>query len=564
MTRRPLCSLVLGIAFVLQAAPAAAQATTPAALAGKHELGRRIESALDGFYKPDEPGATVIVVKDGQTLLRKAFGMGSVAQQLALRPDMVMRLGSITKQFTAVGILLLADEGKLALTDPITRFIADYPVADQKVTIEHLLTHTSGIKSYTAKPGFMQTLAKDVTVQQMVDSIKPDPLEFEPGTRWRYSNSGYFLLGAIIEKASSMAYADFMAQRIFEPLGMVHTAYEGHERQSAPRAAGHRRGKEGFEPATVISMTQPYAAGALASTVDDLARWDAAITAGKLLRPATWANALTRYRLVSGELTSYGHGWDISQLQGSRVIAHGGGIDGFATYALRLPQEKVFVAVLSNADGGLLRPEVVANRVAALAIGKPFPDFKPVVLDAKALDALTGVYRMNAKESRTVERAGNNLVLARKGGPRAVLTPYGEKRFFREGSLLHAEFESDAKGVITGLTVHQSSGPQTFARTAEPLPAAPKEIKLDANQLDAWVGHYQIATDFIVNIRREGERLIAQATGQGPFELFASADNTFFARVAEIGIRFEQSADGAVSQLVLTQGGRDTVAKRLP
>lgn len=556
--------LLIAAIALLHAAPSTADGLPQATLPADQALVPRLESTLAALYKPGEPGATVIVVKDGKVLLRKGYGLASVSPQIAMQPEMELRLGSITKQFTAVGILLLADEGKLALSDPITRFIADYPIADNKVTIEHLLTHTSGIRSYTDKPGFAQTRDKDVTVSEMVNSIKVDSLEFEPGTRWRYSNSGYFLLGAIIEKASGMSYADFMAKRIFVPLGMAHTAYEGHERQPVNRASGYQRGKNGFEPADAISMTLPYAAGALVSTVDDLARWDAAITAGRLLQPATWTKAHTPYRLASGELTTYGYGWEISQLQGSPMITHGGAIDGFSTHAVRLPQEKVFVAVLGNANGGSARPEMVANRAAALAIGKPFPDFKPVVLSEKALDAFTGVYRLDEKESRNVTRVENTLVMSRKGGLRMVLTPYGDKRFFREGRLQHVEFENDAQGAVTGLTVHEVEGKQSFARTDEPLPVAPKEIKLDPALFDVWVGKYQLAPNFVITIRREDGKFLAQATGQGAFELFATAENNYFARVADIVIRFEKAADGSVSHMVFTQGARESVAKRLP
>lgn len=256
-----------------QEAPGAAQAAQSA-----QSTAARLDALFSASYKPTEPGATVIVVKDGKTLLRKAYGIADTAGMTPLAPGMVLRLGSITKQFTATAILMLLDEGKLALSDDITRFFPDYPTRGKKITVEHLLTHTSGIASYTSRQEYVLTMGSDMTVAQMIDSFKNAPLDFEPGTAYRYNNSGYFLLGAIIEKVSGQPYAKFLEQRIFVPLGMKDTAYEGFERSSTAHAAGHSPGAKGFEHSAALSMTQPYAAGALVSSVDDLARWDAAVS----------------------------------------------------------------------------------------------------------------------------------------------------------------------------------------------------------------------------------------------------------------------------------------------
>jgi CubicO group peptidase (beta-lactamase class C family) len=258
------------------------------------------------YYKADQPGASIIVVKDGKVLLRKGYGLANVEKQEALKADHVMRLGSISKQFTAVGILQLVEDGKIALDDPVTKFFPDYPESGKRITIEHLLTHTSGIPSYTSKPGFLATAGKDISVQAMVDSFKNDPLEFEPGTAYKYNNSGYFLLGAIIEKVSGETYAKFVEKRLFTPLGMKDSSYEGYERSQQVRAAGYTQSASGFEPSIRINMTQPYAAGALTSTVDDLAKWDAAINAGKLLKAEHWKRAFTPYKLKNAQDTNYG------------------------------------------------------------------------------------------------------------------------------------------------------------------------------------------------------------------------------------------------------------------
>lgn len=394
----PTLSAVCAAVFVLLVSPAAWAQGAPATQAAPASLAGAIDASIGGYYKPNEPGATVIVVQEGKTVFRKAYGMADTVAGKPMRADMVMRLGSITKQFTAVAILMLAEEGKLALTDDITRFFPGYPSGGKKITVEHLLTHTSGIVSYTGKPDYVSGMTNDLTVAQMIDSFKNDPLEFEPGTQYRYNNSGYFLLGAIIERVAGQPYARFLEQRIFTPLGMTDTAYEGHERGKAPRALGHSREGQVYARSAALSMTQPYAAGALVSSVDDLARWDAAISAGKLLTPASWQRAFTPYKLASGTSTGYGYGWEMGSLQGVPTIAHGGGINGFHTYALRLPGQKVFVAVLSNADSGLASPDIVASKAAAIAIGKPFPILKEIAHDGAGSSHL--MLHQNGQQTR--------------------------------------------------------------------------------------------------------------------------------------------------------------------
>jgi len=458
----------VAIAVLLLSNAGLAQAAKPAVKASASQpLAASLDALLAPHFKPDEPGATVIVVKDGKTVLRKAYGAADVKRKTPLTPDMVLRLGSITKQFTAVAILMLADEGKLQLNDPITRFFPDYPMQGKVITIEHLLTHTSGIVSYTGKSGFGKTVTQDIGVARMIEGFRNDPLEFEPGTQYRYNNSGYFLLGAIIEKVSGQPYARFVEQRIFTPLGMIDTTHEGFERSRAPRAAGHSRKDDGFGPSAPLSMSQPYAAGALVSTVDDLARWDAAITAGKLLTPATWKKAFTAYQLAPGKSANYGYGWHVGTLQGTPMIDHGGGINGFSSYALRLPGQKVFVAVLANADSGNADPQVLAMKAAALAIGKPYADYREVAVDPATLDAVAGVYATDSADGRSFTVRDGTLVMQRGKGRVRPLKAFSNNGFFIPNTLTRFEFERDGAGKATHVTMIEGDDLLRTARTGD-------------------------------------------------------------------------------------------------
>lgn len=552
----------VAVAVILLSNPVLAQVQQLATRAASAQsLAGKIDALFKPQYKAEDPGATVIVVKDGKTVFRKAYGAADVAARTPMTPGTVLRLGSITKQFTAVAILMLADEGKLALNDPITRFFPDYPTGGKVITVEHLLTHTSGIASYTSKPDYVARMAKDLTVAQMIDGFKNDPLEFEPGTKFNYNNSGYFLLGAIIEKVSGMTYASFLEQRIFTPLGMKDTAYEGAGRSGAPRAAGYSAQEKGFGLAQPLSMSQPYAAGALVSTVDDLAKWDAAIASGKLLKAASWKMAFTPYKLSPENSTDYGYGWAVGKLQGAPMVHHGGGINGFRTYALRLPQQNVFVAVLANSDSGNGHPEVLAKKAAALAMGKPFMEPKEVKLDAKALDAFAGVYETDGPEKRSITSHDGVLRMARGDRSPVALKAYSKNGFFIPGSLARLEFERDAQGKVSHVTVDNEGNRMRSARIGD-APAERAAVRIDNARFDAWAGSYQLAPQFTMTVSREGERYYAQATGQAKIEIFPASDDVYFSRDVNAEIRFEKAADGA-PRLVLHQNGQATPGTRL-
>lgn len=546
------------IAALMMVAPAHAS-DAPAAPASTQQatLAASIDALLGARYKADAPGAAVIVVKDGQTVLRKGYGLADVETRTPMSPDMVLRIGSLTKQFTAVAIMMLAEQGKLSVTDPLTRFFPDYPNGD-RITVEHLLTHTSGIPSYTGKADFMMLAASTPSVSQVIDSFKNDPLEFAPGSTYRYNNSGYFLLGAIIEKLSGKPYADFMAEQVFKPLGMQHTAYDGHERVKAARARGHsvKDGKAGINDALFMGL--PYAAGALVSTVDDLARWNAAIQAGKLLKPATWARMFTPYTLSSGEKITYAYGWDVGTLQGTRRIEHDGAINGYRSHAISLPQENVFVAVLHNADSGPGHPVAAGRRVAALAIGKPLIDYKSIKVEEKAVEAVSGLYQQG-KARRSFFNHHGVLVMHEEGGQVLNLQPFKANGFYLPGQQFQVEFEAGADGKPARAIVTEDGSATTFTRVGEAV--KPQVANITAAEFDKLVGRYPLAPGFVLTISREGERFFAQGTGQPPLEVFAQSSTVFRARDVAAELHFGQDDKGQ-PMLTLLQNGQKISASR--
>jgi CubicO group peptidase (beta-lactamase class C family) len=333
-----------------------------------------IDALFTPHFRPDTPGAALIVTRAGQTVYRRGYGMANLEHAIPVVPETVFRVGSLTKQFTAVAILLLAQEGKLALDADISAILPGYPPHDPPITVEHLLTHSSGIPSYTGMAAWLPRRPLDLSLDELIAMFKDEPLEFAPGTRYAYNNSGYILLGAIIEQLSGMPYAQFLEQRIFQPLGMTRTSYDDTGRIIPGRAAGYEHDGSAWRNCAYLSMTQPYAAGGLVSSVDDLARWDAALTAGTVLPAALLQRAWTSYVLASGEPAHYGYGWGVGDYAGHVAIEHGGGINGFLSHAVRFPAERLFVAVLTNTTANAPLPAQLAVQAAGLIMGQALLD----------------------------------------------------------------------------------------------------------------------------------------------------------------------------------------------
>ena len=391
------------------------------------QLIAELDKMLAEQFKPNEPGATALVAKNGRIVYKKAFGMADLELAVPMQTDHIFRIGSITKQFTAVAILQIMEQGKLDLQDEITKFIPGYPVQGNKITIEHLLTHTSGIKSYTGMPDYGDMMSRDVTPEEMIDYFKNEPMEFAPGTAFRYNNSGYFLLGYIIEKITGQAYAEYLEENIFRPLGMTSSMYADDRIILRNRAGAYSMGDEGFENAHPVSMTQPYAAGSILSTVEDLFKWHQAIHAHQLVTKATLDKAFSRYRLTDGKETDYGYGWFLGYVQESPAIEHGGGIPGFSTMAIYVPGEDVFVAVFANCD--CQSPKDITARMAALAMGKPYA-FTEVPVDPSIQNEYTGVYENENGEQRIITLSENKLYSRRGRNPEFHMKAYQKTNSF--------------------------------------------------------------------------------------------------------------------------------------
>lgn len=526
------------------------------------KLTTRFDSILSKTFTSNGPGATVIISKGDEILYKKAFGLANLENKVPMKPDMVFRIGSVTKQFTAVSILRLAEQGKLNLQDEITRFLPDYPVQGKKITIEHLLTHTSGIRSYTDMEEFNEAfMAVDKKPSVLVDFFKSQPMEFEPGTQWHYNNSGYVLLGVIIEKITGMSYAKYIEDSIFRPLQMTRSLYGSNSKIVADRATGYDPSSTGVQNASYLSMTLPYAAGSLMSTVEDLYKWSRGLRKEKLLKHEWLEKAVTGYKLKSGRNTNYGYGWFIGEIGGQKVYEHSGGINGYLSDALYLPGPDIYMAILSNCT--CKAPSDVLTEMAGLALNVK-TKFKKIAVDSTALNEFVAVYESEEGDTRTISRKGGTLQSQRKGGSLYVISPYEKDKFYFEGTGSLIRFSRDAQGKVNGMFFKSGINPEEFwKKTDKEVNPVKRELKLTAAELSAFEGEYQLTPGFSIVTRVKGDGLFAQATQQPEFELFAAEPNKFFLKVVDAQVEFVKDEKGQVTHLILYQGGQEMKMRKI-
>jgi D-alanyl-D-alanine carboxypeptidase len=547
------------LSLAVACAPGAGVGPAPPAPSG---IAASLDAVLAESFPADQPGAAAIVVRDGQVLLRRAYGMADLELGVPLAPEHVFRIGSLTKQFTAVGILMLAEEGLLSLDDPLSRFFPDYPAGGRGVTVEQLLAHTSGIRSYTGMPEWAATTRQDVSLDDLIAWFRDQPLDFAPGEQFLYNNSGYVLLGAIIERLSGLSYPEFVETRITRPLGLTATHYGDGTRIIPNRVPGYSRPGGGeWVNAEFVSMTHPHAAGALLSTVDDLARWDAAITRGELLSPHGWRRAFTPIHLADGQSTGYAAGWSVGRVGPYAAVEHGGGINGFTAYALRVPDAGLFVAVLANADNPLAGTGQVALRLADLALRGAL-DEPAVAVSASRLRDYVGVYQVDPASTRTITVEDGVLYSQRTASAPFALRPVGEDLFLFPETGTRLRFIREG-GRVTAMVMEPRTGMASRSeRVPDDAPALRQAITLPSEAYAAFPGTYRLAPNFEIRVTREGDQLYGQATGQERVTLMPESETRFFLVEAPAAVDFVFEG-GRVTGLVLHQGGRSVHAPRV-
>lgn len=509
------------------------------------------DEIMNDEFEPDGPGGVVLIAKEGKTVYRKSFGNANLELGVAMRPDHIFRIGSITKQFTAAAILKLAEEGKLSLQDDITKFIKDYPTHGHTLTIEHLLTHTSGIKNYTGLDKWTpEILRKDFTPKELVDFFKDEPMDFAPGEDFRYSNSGYILLGYIIELISGKSYGDCVNEFFFKPLGMNDSYYDNASMIVSNRAPGYQHRNGRYENADFVSMTLPYSAGSLLSTADDLSKWYEAVVNNKVVSERSIETAHSSYKLANGRSTGYGYGWEIGNIQGSKTIGHVGRINGFVTHTLYIPLERIFVAVFSNCDCND-KLDVATSKMAATALGKPYQLDKRIKLSPKQMEAYPSVYKSDYEGEKIVAYEDGRLLFFNKGGSKFQLFPFEKDKFVIGNGLAALEFQRNAAGKITSFNLKGTGIPTVWIRTGEKIQTMTVK-RISAEALDKYVGKYQFSPGPVFSIVKEGDKIYGQV-GDDKKEILPFDQHKFFARDIDARLIFNVDRTGQVVGLTKIQ-----------
>jgi len=426
--------------------------TQPSALASDPVA--RMQQVVQSFVDNKTFMGAVLVEKDGKLLINQGYGSADLEWKIPNSPTTKFRLGSLTKQFTSASILLLEERGKLKVEDPVSKYMPDAPASWQKITIYNLLTHTSGIPNFTGFPDYSPTEWKDTNPTELVARFRDKPLDFEPGSKFSYSNSGYVLLGYLLEKISGQSYADFLKQNIFTPLGMADTGIDSNTAILPERAQGYSPSPQGIRHTGYISMTIPFSAGAIYSTTGDLLKWEHGLFGGKVLSPAS----LTKMTMPFKE--NYAFGLMVSTRDSHKLVTHGGGIEGFNTSLNFYPDDKIAVIVLGNLNGGA--PDQIANAMGKVALGQPVilaSERKEVPIAAAVLADYAGTYQMAPALNCIMTVEDGHLMSKLGNQPKVQLFAESETRFFLKVVDAQVEFFRDpATHAVTRLVLYQGGG----------------------------------------------------------------------------------------------------------
>ena len=411
----------------------------------------RMEDIVQYYVGNKEFMGAVLVARNGEILLDKGYGYANLEWQIPNSPDGKFRLGSITKQFTAASILLLQERGKLKIDDRVKKYMPDAPAAWDKVTIYNLLTHTSGIPSLTDFPEYHSQKVKAAAPADLVAIVRDKPLDFEPDSQSKYSNSGYQVLGYLVEKISGESHRKFLQDNIFTPLAMKESGCNSYKPILARRVSGYSPGPDGWVNAEFIDMTVPFAAGDIYSTTHDLLTWKEALFGGKLLSAESLKTMTTPYK------DDYGCGLGIGLTHGHKRIGHGGGIEGFNTALDYFPDDRLVIAVLGNLNGGA--PYAITAALGSVALGETVvlpSERKAAKIDPTVFDALVGRYELSPGFVLTFTREGDRFFSQGTGQPKLEIFPESKHAYFAKAVDAQITFVVDAQGLPTGIVLHQN------------------------------------------------------------------------------------------------------------
>jgi len=551
----------------------------------------QIEKLLQQYTDYGQFNGSVLVAEKGEVIYKNGFGMANFEWDIANQADTKHRLGSITKQFTAMLILQMVEEGKLDLEATVSKYIPDYSkINGDKITIHHLLTHTSGIPNYTAQSGFMKDLSRDPYKPMDFLSIFADStLVFTPGSDFQYSNSGYFLLGAIMEQVSGKSYEELLHENIFSPLKMTDSGYDNHNDIIKRRSTGYEKSGKLVENSRYIDMTIPYAAGSMYSTSEDLYLWDQALYTEKILSQKYLDLMFKEHVPAFGQ--NYAYGWLVGEMpvgtseKTVSSVGHGGGINGFNTLITRIVEDKSLVVLLSNtgaaplneitlAINGILYNEPYKGAKQSLAFVLIDLFRKESIEDAKSFfteNKDTEKYSLDENEMNSSGyeflQAGDLKIAEEifKMNMDAFPESFNVYDSYAEALMMQDKKELAIKYYKKSIEMNPTNqnGIDMLKKLGVNTETLIKDIDVPDDVLKSYTGDYELMPGFILSITKEGKQLKAQATGQQAFEIYPKSINVFYVKVITAQITFNENENGSIESLTLFQNGQEIPGKRI-
>jgi CubicO group peptidase (beta-lactamase class C family) len=513
-----------------------------------------------------DPGIALLISKDGEVVFQKGYGMANLEKGEEINTKTLFRIGSITKQFTSTAVLKMIEKGRAGLHDPIKKYFPDFPKADE-VTIYHLMTHTSGIHSYTNEIDFDERAEEYIAPEKLYEEITNYEYDFEPGTSWSYSNSGYFLLGLIAEKLYGTDLNTILQRNFFSTLGMSSTAiYDNANPPGHPEATGYSWIDGAYEKAMNWDMSWANGAGALYSTLGDLMLWNEGLFSGKVLQTSWLDSAHTSAVLSNGELaeafgSGYGLGWVNSDFRGQKMIHHSGGLHGWNSNLLYLPDEKITAVALSNTlPAKQISSEMTTQILTEIFFPEIFEEqssFAALEIDPEKLKDYEGSYEYPGGAVMIVRADGKQLFAKLTGQPEHELFYAGEEEFFWKVVEAHIVFDRSDEGEITGGTHHQGGGSFAVSKIEEQ-----ESIQLDKAILERYAGSYKLmGQDVEISVRED--HLYLQMAGQPGLALYPKSELEFFMKEAMVEAEFVLADDGSVELMKVNQSGMSFDATRV-
>lgn len=551
----------------------------------------QLDKLLNQYLEYNQFNGSVLVADQGKIVYKKGFGMANMEWNIPNTSTTKHRLGSVSKQFTAMLILQLVADGKLDLQKPISTYLPDYPKKNGDIiTTHHLLTHSSGIPNYTSLPSFFENKSRNpYSPSEFIETFKDLDLDFVPGEQFSYSNSGYFLLGLLIEELTGKTYEQMLHDNIFKPLGMINSGYDNHADILKERATGYEKNGRAFVNSSYLDMSIPYAAGSLYSTTEDMYLWDKSLYTSTLISKKYMDLFFKPHIPAFG--AHYAYGWIVGKevigntTDSIAVMSHGGGINGFNTLISRSPSDKSLVVLLNNTGGAPLNE--ITRAIRGIMNEKTYDLPKAslaydmlTVIQEEGIEA--GITHFNANKNSDLftlnqddmNRVGYQLMGDNKGKEAAHVFKLNVETFpessnaydsYAESLMNINENEAAIKNYKISVEMNPANqnGIEMLKKLGVDTNDLVKEVIVPQDILETYIGKYELAAEFILTISKEANQMKAQATGQGMLDIFPRSNNVFYIKVITAQITFNKNENGEIESLTLLQGGQEMIGKKM-